>query len=112
MIDLNFFGPSALSEASKVRNRLQFETTLDGFYAGNLALQDRGTVTNLSALLNANTQFEQRAMFEIMVGWRSAETENVGRIEKVQVQGTLELYGPDAPPVPAIKEVSVSIAIS
>ena len=109
-IELNFYGPSAISEAIRVRNRLQFETMLDAFYAGNMALIDRGQVTNLTVLLN-NSQYEQRAMFECRVGWRSVETENVGRIESVDMQGVLSLGDAPNAGVMTPHELTVAIAL-
>ena len=108
-IELNFYGPSAISEATRVRNRLQFETMLDAFYAGNMALIDRGQVTNLTVLLN-NSQYEQRAMFECRIGWRSTETENVGRIEQLEITGVLTQG--DAPNAPVMTPHELTVAIT
>lgn len=109
-IDLNFYGPSAISEATRVRNRLQFETMLDAFTASNMALIDRGTVTNLTVLLD-KSQYEQRAMFECRVAWRSAETENVGHIEQLEITGVLTAGEPPNVPVMTPHELTVAITL-
>lgn len=108
-LELNFFGPSAISEATRVRSKLIFETTQDALFANEVSLVDRGVVTNLTALLS-NTQYEQRAMFEVRAGFRSTEIENVGHIERVEIAGVFT--NGEEPNTPVIPNVDVQLEIA
>lgn len=107
-LELNFYGPSAISEATRVRNKLMFENTTDLMCSNNVSIVDRGTVTNLTVLLS-NSQYEQRAMFELRAGWRSTETETLAHIENVDIAGILT-EGTD-PNTPVTQNIDVQLQI-
>ena len=82
---IQFFGEDALQFAEDAKASLQKPSVLeDLFYAKGLAVIDDATVTNITALLE--TEFEDRAQLDVVFGYASTDTDDVGLIETVEVE--------------------------
>lgn len=67
-------------------NKLQLETVRDKFQAKGLVAFDIGAIQDISALLD-KTQIEKRANLDIFFRTKINQTDNVGLIETVNVEG-------------------------
>ncbi len=110
-VEMNFYGPKAFNEALSFRNKLIFENTIDVLFAKDFSVITRGQVLNLTELL-AKSQYEERALLELVIGWTSQETESVSNIERVNITGTLDHgVAPEENNLPP-GEVVIDIALS
>lgn len=85
MMDLNFFGPGAMERAHDVRAVLRYHSHIQAAHAQGLAYSTITEPVNLSALLG--NQYEERAMFEVNGYALKLGSDDIGRIQRVEVSG-------------------------
>lgn len=84
---MQFFGAGSLQRAEDARASLQKPSVLeDLFYSKGLAVLNDPQVTNITALLE--TEFEDRAQLDVLFGYGSTDTDDVGLIETVELTNT------------------------
>lgn len=85
-VALQSFGPKARDIMSVLQGSLSKVSIRNHFFDGNdLSLINVGEILNLADLLD--TEFEERAAMDLMVGFAQEITDDVGRIETVEVTG-------------------------
>ena len=85
-VALQSFGPRARDIMNVLQGSLSKESVRSTFFNGNdLSLINTGEILNLTNLLD--TEFEERAAMDLMVGFAQEITDDVGRIETVEVTG-------------------------
>lgn len=77
----------AFQEISKAHMSLSKDSVLNALSLAGIAIQEKGPTQNLTAVLD--TLFEDHAAFDLFIGFSESIEENVGIIEKVSVQGTV-----------------------
>lgn len=102
MMSLQVFGsskvsnPMALQAAIDLHTSLSKRTVQEGLSRGGLALQGRTEPTNISAL--EETEFEDRAQFDVKWGVAQNVQDDIGVIEHVNINGTVS--GEPVGPIP------------
>lgn len=86
-LSIQAFGEeSPVSYLQDLADRLQLISVGDRFRAEGMAIRDSNPVLDISALLSA-TKIEKRANLDVILGYRSIQTDNVGVIETANIEG-------------------------
>lgn len=81
------YGPASVTGILQtIVDKLRLETIIDKFQAKKLVAFDAGAVADISALLD-KTQIEKRATLDIFMRYKATQTDTVGVIETVDVEG-------------------------
>lgn len=86
-VSLNTYGPGAIALMEQAQEALDTYATRTALDAAGLAVLDRGSVKDLTALIT--TQYEERAQLDVIFGLAAVTTEQVGTIDQVTITGTL-----------------------
>lgn len=86
-LSIQVFGAeSPVSYLQDVADKLQLISAGDKIRAQEMALRDVKPVMDISALLS-NTKIEKRANLDVILGYRSIQTDNVGIIDTANIEG-------------------------
>ena len=77
---------SPVSYLQDFADKLQLISVGDRFRAKGMAIRDSKPVLDISALMT-NTKIEKRANLDVVIGYRSIQTDNVGIIETANIEG-------------------------
>lgn len=80
------FGPESVGALETFADKLALQTNLDKFSVQKIALFDVSSVTDVAQLLNGLAT-EPRASVELSLRWASDQTDDVGLIDSVSVNG-------------------------
>lgn len=82
----SFGHESPVSYLQDLADKLQLISVGDKFRAAGMAIRDSKPAMDISALLS-NTKMEKRANLDLILGYRSIQTDNVGVIETANIEG-------------------------
>lgn len=86
-LSIQSFGEeSPVSYLHDLADKLQLVSVGDRFRAQGMAIRDSHPAMDISALLSA-TKIEKRANLDVIIGYRSVQTDNVGIIETANIEG-------------------------
>lgn len=83
-VSLNIYGEDAFDSMKLALNSLSKPSILeDFFYNDDIAILNKGDILNLTDVLE--TEFEERAQMDLLVGYAEEYTDDVGYIETVEL---------------------------
>ena len=88
IVQVQRFGPESVAAVETFADKLALNTNLDKFSLQKIALFDVSSVTDVAQLLNGLAT-EPRASVDLSIRWVSDQTDNVGLIETVAVDGEI-----------------------
>lgn len=96
-VSCNLYGKGAIALLEAAQEALQTYAGRAPFDAANLAVLDKGEVRDLSAL--EDTQIEERAQLDLVIGLATVTNEVVGWIEDVAISVGILTDGTPVPPL-------------
>ena len=88
-LEVQAYGDGAQAALEAVRAKLGLQTVVQSTAALGIAVRSRGQVMNVTQLLDASS-FEDRAVLEVVIGYRENVTDTVGLIQSITGTG---VYG-------------------
>lgn len=87
-VSISVFGEGALEYATQASNSLEMQTYIDLLSAAGIAILEKSSVQNLTAMLE--TKYEPRADFDFFIGYADNVEDDLGIIEKAELSGTVK----------------------
>ena len=88
VLQVQRFGPDSVGALETFADKLALQTNLDKFSLQKISLFDVSSVTDVAQLLNGLAT-EPRASVDLSLRWVSDQSDNVGLIDDVNVNGDL-----------------------
>lgn len=83
-LEVQAYGGDPLTTIENIRTSLQKQTVLDTLRANGIAVYQALTINDITNLID--TQFEQRAQIDILMGIAQTYTDNPGYFEQLEIE--------------------------